>query len=225
MFSNSNANQSSPNETMSIAASHRSCSQGFAFTRRTRLGEGADRKYPEGRQASAVIPLLWRAQEQDDGWLPQEAIEHVAEMLGMAHIRVLEVATFYTMFLLAPVGRKAHVQVCGTTPCMLRGAEDADRGLPASASHEPLHVVGRRQFLLGRGRVPRRLRQRADGADLKRYLRGPDRRELREDARRARGRQAQPKPGPADRPAILRAGRRADHADRSGLYPMRAPSP
>jgi NADH-quinone oxidoreductase subunit E len=81
-------------------------------------------KYPAGRQASAVIPLLWRAQEQSGGWLPQKAIEYVAEMLGMAKIRVLEVATFYTMFLLQPVGRKAHVQVCGTTPCMLRGAED-----------------------------------------------------------------------------------------------------
>jgi NADH-quinone oxidoreductase subunit E len=78
-------------------------------------------KYPEGRQQSAVIPLLWRAQEQAGGWLPQKAIEHVAELLGMANIRVLEVATFYTMFNLAPVG-KFHVQMCGTTPCMLRGA-------------------------------------------------------------------------------------------------------
>jgi NADH-quinone oxidoreductase subunit E len=78
-------------------------------------------KYPEGRQASAVIPLLWRAQEQSGGWLPQKAIEHVANVLGMANIRVLEVATFYTMFNLAPVG-KFHVQMCGTTPCMLRGA-------------------------------------------------------------------------------------------------------
>jgi NADH-quinone oxidoreductase subunit E len=81
-------------------------------------------KFPPGRQASAVIPLLWRAQEQSGGWLPQKAMEYVAEMLGMPKIRALEVATFYTMFLLQPVGRKAHVQVCGTTPCMLRGAED-----------------------------------------------------------------------------------------------------
>jgi NADH-quinone oxidoreductase subunit E len=80
-------------------------------------------KYPEGRQASAVIPLLWRAQEQAGGWLPQKAIEHVADLLGMARIRVLEVATFYTMFNLEPVG-KFNVQLCGTTPCMLRGAED-----------------------------------------------------------------------------------------------------
>ncbi len=79
-------------------------------------------KYPDGRQASAVIPLLWRAQEQAGGWLPQKAIEHVAELLGMANIRVLEVATFYTMFNLAPVG-KFHVQLCTTTPCMLRGSD------------------------------------------------------------------------------------------------------
>jgi NADH-quinone oxidoreductase subunit E len=78
--------------------------------------------YPPGRQASAVIPVLWRAQEQA-GWLPQKAIEAVADLLGMAKIRVLEVATFYTMFNLAPVG-KFYVQLCGTTPCMLRGSED-----------------------------------------------------------------------------------------------------
>ncbi|MEW5422600.1 NADH-quinone oxidoreductase subunit NuoE [Amorphus sp. 3PC139-8] len=80
-------------------------------------------KYPDGRQASAVIPLLWRAQEQY-GWLPEPAIRLVAEMLDMPYIRVFEVATFYTMFLLKPVGTKAHIQVCGTTPCQLRGAED-----------------------------------------------------------------------------------------------------
>lgn len=78
--------------------------------------------YPEGRQQSAVIPLLMRAQEQE-GWVTRAAIEEVARMLGMATIRVLEVATFYTQFQLKPVGTRAHVQVCGTTPCMLRGAE------------------------------------------------------------------------------------------------------
>jgi len=70
-----------------------------------------------------VIPLLWRAQEQAGGWLPKKAIEHVAEVLGMPNIRVLEIATFYTMFNLEPVG-KFHVQLCGTTPCELRGAGD-----------------------------------------------------------------------------------------------------
>jgi NADH-quinone oxidoreductase subunit E len=78
-------------------------------------------KYPEGRQQSAIIPILWRAQEQAGGWLPQKAIEHVADLLGTANIRALEVATFYTMFNLEPVG-KFHVQLCGTTPCLLRGA-------------------------------------------------------------------------------------------------------
>ena len=78
-------------------------------------------KFPQGKQASALIPLLWRAQEQD-GWLSEPAIRAITDMLGMAHIRGLEVATFYTMFQLSPVGAKAHVQVCGTTPCMLRGA-------------------------------------------------------------------------------------------------------
>ena len=80
-------------------------------------------KYPAGRQQSAIIPLLWRAQEQNGGWLPEAAIRVVSEMLGMAHIRALEVATFYTMFLLEPCGKKAHIQVCGTTPCVLRGAD------------------------------------------------------------------------------------------------------
>ncbi|WP_071673647.1 NADH-quinone oxidoreductase subunit NuoE [Nioella nitratireducens] len=80
-------------------------------------------KYPEDRAQSAVIPLLWRAQEQE-GWLTKPAIEHVADMLGMAYIRALEVATFYFMFQLQPVGSIAHVQVCGTTSCMICGAED-----------------------------------------------------------------------------------------------------
>jgi NADH-quinone oxidoreductase subunit E len=79
-------------------------------------------KYPEGRQASAVIPLLWRGQEQE-GWVTRPMIETVADMLGLAKIRVLEVASFYFMFQLAPVGR-IHVQVCGTTSCMICGAED-----------------------------------------------------------------------------------------------------
>jgi len=80
-------------------------------------------KYPDGRQASAVVPLLWEAQKQNDYWLPRAAIEKVADMLGMPHIRVLEIATFYTMFNLEPVG-KFYVQLCGTTPCMLSGSDD-----------------------------------------------------------------------------------------------------
>jgi NADH-quinone oxidoreductase subunit E len=96
----------------------------FAFTpENLAWAEGQITKYPEGRQASAIIPLLWRAQEQE-GWLSRPAIEHVADMLGMAYIRALEVATFYFMFQLSPVGSVAHVQVCGTTSCMIMGAED-----------------------------------------------------------------------------------------------------
>jgi NADH-quinone oxidoreductase subunit E len=80
-------------------------------------------KYPPGRKASAVLALLWRAQKQNGYWLPRAAIEKVAAILDMPNIRVLEVATFYTMFNLAPVGRH-YVQVCGTTPCMLAGSDD-----------------------------------------------------------------------------------------------------
>ncbi|MFN3846120.1 MAG: NADH-quinone oxidoreductase subunit E [Paracoccaceae bacterium] len=85
--------------------------------------QGQISKYPEGRQASAIIPLLWRAQEQH-GWLTRPAIEYVASMLGMAYIRALEVATFYFMFQLQPVGSVANIQICGTTSCMICGAED-----------------------------------------------------------------------------------------------------
>ena len=83
-------------------------------------------KYPPGRQASAVIPLLWRAQEQAGGWVPEAAIQYVAKFLDLPNIRVMEIATFYTMFNLAPVG-KWHVQMCGTTPCRLRGADDLEK--------------------------------------------------------------------------------------------------
>jgi NADH-quinone oxidoreductase subunit E len=96
----------------------------FAFTPDNQAwAEGQITKYPEGRQASAIIPLLWRAQEQE-GWLSRPAIEHVAAMLGLSYIRALEVATFYFMFQLQPVGAIAHIQVCGTTSCMICGAED-----------------------------------------------------------------------------------------------------
>lgn len=96
----------------------------FAFTPANRKwAEAQIAKYPEGRQASAIIPLLWRAQEQE-GWLSRPAIEHVADMLGMPYIRALEVATFYFMFQLQPVGSVAHVQVCGTLSCMICGGEE-----------------------------------------------------------------------------------------------------
>jgi len=112
----------------------------FAFTQENL--EWAQRtiaKYPEGRQQSAVIPLLMRAQEQE-GWVTRAAIEYVADMLGMPYIRVLEVATFYTQFQLAPVGKRAHVQVCGTTPCMLRGAGDLIEVCKRKIHPEPFHL-------------------------------------------------------------------------------------
>ena len=83
-------------------------------------------KYPKERKASAVIPLLDLAQRQHDNWIPMKAVEEVARILDMAEIRVLEIATFYTMFNLRPVGRY-HIQACGTTPCWLRGSEDVMR--------------------------------------------------------------------------------------------------
>ncbi|MDA9672233.1 NADH-quinone oxidoreductase subunit NuoE, partial [Paracoccaceae bacterium] len=96
----------------------------FAFSpENQKWAEAQLSKYPQGREASAIIPLLWRAQEQE-GWLSRPAVEFVADMLNMAHIRALEVATFYFMFQLRPVGSAAHVQVCGTLSCMICGAED-----------------------------------------------------------------------------------------------------
>src|SRR5215467_3511295 len=88
------------------------------------FAKGEIAKYPPGRQASAAIAILWRAQEQNEGWVSEAAIRAVADLLKTSHIRMLEIATFYTMFQLWPVGKKAHVQVCGTTPCRLRGAGD-----------------------------------------------------------------------------------------------------
>jgi NADH-quinone oxidoreductase subunit E len=95
-------------------------------------------KYPPGRQASAIIPLLWRAQKQNGYWLPKPAIETVARMLDMPYIRALEIATFYTMFNLAPVG-KYYIQFCGTTPCVLAGA-DAIKNVLAKRIGPQSHV-------------------------------------------------------------------------------------
>ena len=95
----------------------------FAFTQENLAWAKQETgKYPAGKEASAVLALMWRAQEQE-GWLTEPAIRAIADMLGMAYIRALEIATFYTMFQLAPVGKTAHLWVCGTTPCMLRGSE------------------------------------------------------------------------------------------------------
>jgi NADH-quinone oxidoreductase subunit E len=95
----------------------------FAFTKaNAAVAKKWIAKYPKGRQQSAIIPLLMLAQEQE-GWVTRAAIETICDMLDMPYIRGLEVATFYTQYQLKPVGTRAHVQVCGTTPCMLRGAE------------------------------------------------------------------------------------------------------
>ena len=112
----------------------------FAFTPANQAwAEAQMTKFPEGRQASAVIPLLWRAQEQE-GWLTRPAIEAVADLLGTAYIRVLEVATFYFMFQLQPVGQVAHFQICGTTTCMICGAEDLVSVCKEKIASKP-HVI------------------------------------------------------------------------------------
>ncbi len=108
---------------MSVRRLDPNLSSEFAFTPENLAWAKAQMaKYPEGRQQAAVIPVLWRAQEQNGGWVSEAALRAVANLLGMAYIRVYEVATFYTMFNLSPVG-KYYVQLCGTTPCMLRGSE------------------------------------------------------------------------------------------------------
>ena len=112
----------------------------FAFSSENeRWAKSKVAEYPAGRQQSAVIPILMRAQDQQ-GWISRAAIERVAEMLGMAYIRVLEVATFYTQFQLKPVGTSAHIQVCGTTPCMLRGAEALREVCQHRIHAEPFHT-------------------------------------------------------------------------------------
>jgi NADH-quinone oxidoreductase subunit E len=109
---------------MSVRRLHENQPDSFAFTQENMDWAATQiAKYPEGRQASAILPLLWQAQKQGGGWLSEPAIRCVADMLGMAYIRALEVATFYSMFNLSPVG-EFFVQLCGTTPCWLRGADD-----------------------------------------------------------------------------------------------------
>lgn len=96
-------------------------------------------KYPDDRKRSAVIPLLWLAQKDNEGWLSEPAMRTVADRLEMPYIRVYEVATFYTMFRLQPVG-KHHIQLCGTTPCMLRGANDL-KAVCQSKIGDKMHVT------------------------------------------------------------------------------------
>ncbi|MER8577715.1 NADH-quinone oxidoreductase subunit NuoE [Mesorhizobium sp. M1423] len=97
------------------------------------------KKYPKGREQSAIIPLLMLAQEQE-GWVTKAAIEAISDMLGMPYIRGLEVATFYTQYQLNPVGTRAHIQVCGTTPCMLRGSESLMDVCRSKIHHDQFHT-------------------------------------------------------------------------------------
>ncbi|MFB9978395.1 NADH-quinone oxidoreductase subunit E [Mesorhizobium kowhaii] len=97
------------------------------------------KKYPKGREQSAIIPLLMLAQEQE-GWVTKAAIETISDMLGMPRIRGLEVATFYTQYQLSPVGTRAHIQVCGTTPCMLRGSEALMDVCRSKIHHDQFHT-------------------------------------------------------------------------------------
>jgi len=112
----------------------------FAFTAENQAwAEKKMAEYPPGRQQSAVIPILFRAQEQQ-GWVSRAVIEVVADLLSMPYIRVLEVATFYTQFQLKPVGTRAHIQICGTTPCMLRGAEALVEVCQHKINHSPFET-------------------------------------------------------------------------------------
>jgi NADH-quinone oxidoreductase subunit E len=111
----------------------------FAFTAANeKWAREKIKNYPEGRQASAILPILMRAQEQE-GWVTRPMLEYVAGMLDMPYIRALEIATFYTQFQLQPVGSRGHVQVCGTTPCMLRGAEELIAVCRRKIAREPFH--------------------------------------------------------------------------------------
>ncbi len=132
---------------MAVRRLHPDQPASFTFTpENLAWAQGKIRDYPPGKEASAVIPVLWRAQEQIGGWVTEPALRAVGDMLGMAYIRVYEVATFYTMFQLVPVGTTAHVQVCGTTPCMLRGARDLVAKCKDMIAHEPHELSGDKRF-------------------------------------------------------------------------------
>ncbi|MDX8434982.1 NADH-quinone oxidoreductase subunit E [Mesorhizobium abyssinicae] len=112
----------------------------FAFNKaNTAAAKQWIKKYPKGREQSAIIPLLMIAQEQE-GWVTKAAIETISDMLGMPRIRGLEVATFYTQYQLNPVGTRAHIQVCGTTPCMLRGSEALMDVCRSKIHHDQFHT-------------------------------------------------------------------------------------
>ncbi|HBH26170.1 MAG TPA: NAD(P)H-dependent oxidoreductase subunit E [Rhodospirillaceae bacterium] len=107
----------------------------FTFANKKAVEEAIAR-YPEGQQASAVMPLLWIAQRQHDNWIPRAAMDEIAKILSMPPVKVYEVASFYTMYNLAPIGRY-HVQCCGTTPCWLRGSERVMAACAEAAARAP----------------------------------------------------------------------------------------
>ena len=173
-------------------------------------------KYPEGRQASAAIAILWRVQEQHEGWVSEAAIRAVADLLDMPYIRMLEIATFYTMFQLQPVGKKAHVQVCGTTPCRLRGAADLIEVCQSRIHHDPFQLSKDGNFsweeveCLGACvNAPMVLIWKDTYEDLTKESFG----KVLDGFASGKA----PKPGPPDRPPILRAGGWANHAEGSDL--------
>ena len=109
--------------------------------------EGIMRKYPHDRKASAVMPLLDLAQREAGGWLPVSALETVADKVGLAYMRVLEIASFYTMYNLKPVG-KWHLQLCGTTPCWLKGSDDILRAIYDTIKIKPNETTNNGEFTL-----------------------------------------------------------------------------
>ncbi len=177
-------------------------------------------RYPPGRQMSASIPFLDLAQRQvgaetnTQGWLPVPVIEFVARELGMSYMRVFEVASFYTMFNMVPVGRY-HVQVCGTTPCMLRGSDDVLAACKNRGMHKG-HTTADGLFTLTEVECLGVCANAPDGPDQRRQLRGPG---LRPDVRdpRCAGQGRGPQPGPADRPAGELPRRRPDYARGNGF--------
>jgi len=109
---------------MSIKKISKEQPENFKFdSKNLYIAENILKKYPEGKQQSAVMSLLYIAQRQNDNWIPLSAMKYIANILKMPYIKVYEVATFYTMYNLSPVG-KYHIQVCTTTPCMIRGANE-----------------------------------------------------------------------------------------------------
>ena len=140
-------------------------------------------KYPEGRQASAIIPLLWRAQEQE-GWLTRPAIEHVSRDAGAGLYSRAGGGDVLLHVPAATGGQVAHIQICGTTSCMICGAEDLVAVCRDKIAKRPHEISADGRVKLGRGRVSGSLRQRADGADRQGLLRGSDGRAVLGDAGR-----------------------------------------